>query len=49
MRVVIENTNVDALRFAADYIVSKIKEANPTEAKPYTVVLPDPLPPMKLL
>lgn len=49
MRVVIENTNVDALRFAADYIVSKIKEANPTEAKPYTIVLPDPLPSIKLL
>lgn len=49
MRVVIENTNADALRFAADYIVSKIKEANPTEAKPYTVVLPDPLPSVKLL
>lgn len=49
MRVVIENTNVDALRFAADYIVSKIKEANPSEANPYTVVLPDPVPSIKLL
>ena len=49
MRVIIENNNTDALRFAADYIVRKIKEFAPTEDKPFSLVLPNPLPSMKPL
>lgn len=49
MRVIIENNSIDALRFAADYIVRKIKEFAPTEDKPFSLVLPNPLPSMKPL
>ena len=49
MRVIIENNSADALRFAGDYIVNQISEYFKTETKPFTLVLPNPLPSMKPL
>ena len=49
MRVIIENNSADALRFAGDYIVNQISEYSKTETKPFTLVLPNPLPSMKPL
>ena len=49
MRVIIENNSIDALRFAADYFVRKIKEFGPTEDNKFTLVLPNPLPSIKPL
>ena len=49
MRVIIENNSGDALRFAGDYIVNQISEYSKTETKPFTLVLPNPLPSMKPL
>lgn len=49
MRVIIENNATDALRFTGDYIVDQISEFAPSEDKPFTIVLPNPVPSMKPL
>ena len=49
MRVIIENNAKDALRFTGDYIVDRISEFAPSENKPFTIVLPNPVPSMKPL
>ena len=49
MRVIIENNARDALRFTGDYIVDRISEFAPSENKPFTIVLPNPVPSMKPL
>lgn len=40
MRVIIQNDYVKVSKWAASFIAKKIKDANPTEAKPYVLGLP---------
>lgn len=42
MRIVIENQGDNCLRFASDYIVKRVNASDPTEDKPFTMVLPSP-------
>ena len=40
MRVIIENTSAEAGRWAANYVASRINEANPTAEKPFVLGCP---------
>ena len=44
MRIVIKNTDRDSLTFAADFIVKRINAFQPSDDKPFTMVLPNPSP-----